>query len=71
MLQEAVFKGISIWKHSSGILVHINMASHSYIFVSSMSIMQIYCSSTSQRWFIVMFKKLVWALWHGVLSCWK
>ncbi len=81
------------WKHSSEILVHIDMiASRSCCrFVGSTSMMRISCSTTSQRCSIRVRSgdcgghlsevnslscsrnqsEMIWALWHGALSCWK
>ncbi len=81
------------WKHSSEILVHIDMiASRSCSrFVGCTSMMQISRSTTSQRCSIGLRSgdcgghlskvnslscsrnqsEMIWALWHGALSCWK
>ncbi len=81
------------WKHSSEMLVHIDMiASHSCCrFVGCTSMMWISRSSTSQRCSIGLRSgdcggylskvnsfscsrnqsEMIWALWHGALSCWK
>ncbi len=80
-------------KHSSEILVHIDMiASRSCCrFVGCTSMMRMYRSTTSQRCFIGLRSgdcgghlskvnslscsrnqsEMIWALWHGALSCWK
>ncbi len=79
------------WKHSSEILVHIDMiASRSCCrFVGCTSLIS--CSTTSQRCSIGLRSgdcggflskvnslscsrnqsEMIWALWHGALSCWK
>ncbi len=81
------------WKHSSEILVHIDMiTSHSCSrFVGCTSMMWISRSTTSQRCSIGLRSgdcgghlskvnslscsrnqsEMIWALWHGALSCWK
>ncbi len=81
------------WKHSSEIVVHIDMiASHSCCrFVGCTSMMWISRSTTSQRCSIGLRSgdceghlskvnslscsrnqsEMIWALWHGALSCWK
>ncbi len=81
------------WKHSSEILVHIDMiASRSCCrFDGCTSMMWISRSTTSQRWSIGLRSgdwgghlskvnslscsrnqsEMIWALWHGALSCWK
>ncbi len=81
------------WKHSSEILVHIDIiASRScYRFVGCTSMMWISRSTTSQRCSIGLRSgdcgghlskvnslscsrnqsEMIWALWHGALSCWK
>ncbi len=81
------------WKHSSEILVNIDMiASRSCCrFVGCTSMMWISRSNTSQRCSIGLRSgdcggplskvnslscsrnqsEMIWALWHGALSCWK
>ncbi len=81
------------WKHSSDILVHIDMiASHSCCrFVGCTSMMRISRSTTSQMCSIGLRSgdcggylskvnslscsrnqsEMIWAFWHGALSCWK
>ncbi len=81
------------WKHSSEILVHIDMiASHSCCrFVGCTTMMWISRSSTSHMCSIGLRSgdcgghlskvnslscsrnqsEMIWALWHGALSCWK
>ncbi len=82
-----------VLKHSSEILVHIDMiSSHSCCrFVGCTSMMRISRSTTSQRCSIGLRSgdcgghlskvnsmscsrnqsEMIWALWHGALSCWK
>ncbi len=82
-----------VLKHSSEILVHIDMiASHSSIrFIGCTSMMWISRSTTSQSCSIGLRSgdcgghlskvnslscsrnqsEMIWALWHGALSCWK
>ncbi len=91
-----ILRGIDstrFWKHSSEILVHIDMiASRSCCrFVGFTSMMRISRSTTSQRCSIGLQSddrgghlskvnslscsrnqsEIIWALWHGALSCWK
>ncbi len=91
-----ILRGIdstSCWKHSSEILVYIDMiASRSCCrFVGCTSMMRISRSTTSQRCSIGLRSgdcgghlskvnslscsrnqsEMIWALWHGALSCWK
>ncbi len=95
-LQNLIIRGIDstrCWKHSSEILVHIDMiASRSCCrFVGCTSMMWISRSTTSQRCSIGLRSgdcgghlskvnsfscsrnqsEMIWALWHGALSCWK
>ncbi len=91
-----ILRGIDLtrcWKHSSEILVHIDMIAScsSCRFVGCTSMMWISRSTTSQRCSIGLRagdcgghlskvnslscsrnqSEMIWALWHGALSCWK